>query len=594
MSPREVYISREAEFRASAERLKKLADRLSLARLLSFAGGLVLFVLLSSLSVIAAVASLSLSLILFLWLVIRYSSTEKKRIYFNHLAEINHREMKCMEGDFSGFHDGSEYTVRDHPYSYDLDIFGKSSLFQYTCRTTSKPAADLLAEYLSAPASVEEILLRQGAAADLQTMTDWRQELMTLGYSNTGAGNSPQPLLDWLGTDNLFGNRLALQVAAWILSLTGLTALALVITGFPAAILAPVFTVNFIFYFLQNRKITALHRSVSRSSDLLMAYSSTVKLIEDKQFSAAKLISLQAAFAGVKPASAIIRRLSALVNRLDSRLNVLVSIPLNLLFFTDIHFCLALEKWKKENSGKIPRWFAAMAEFEVLSSLGTMAFNNPGWVMPEISDEYFILRTEKMGHPLIPSDRRISNDFGATGGGRTILVTGSNMSGKSTFLRTCGINTVLALAGAPVCASSFTVSNVKIHSSMRISDSLEENISSFYAELRRLNSIIKEAEINPKVFLLLDEILRGTNSNDRFTGSVALIKQLTGYGTVAIVATHDLKLAELSEEMPGKIDNYHFDVKISGEELFFDYKLTPGICTSMNASILMKKMGIRV
>lgn len=594
MSPREVYTTREAEFRASADRLQKLADRLSLARLLSFAGGLVLFVLLSSLSVIGAVAALTLSLILFLWFVIWHSSTEKKRIHFNHLAEINSKELKCLEGDFSGFQDGTEYSERDHPYSYDLDIFGKSSLFQYTCRTTSKPAADLLAEYLSAPASVEEILLRQGAAADLQPMTDWRQELMTLGYSNAGAGNSPQPLLNWLDTDNLFVNRRTLQMAVWILSLTGLTAIALVVTGFPAAILAPIFTVNFIFYFLHNKKIAALHSSVSRSSDLLMVYSSTVKLIEENKFAAAKLNGLQAAFAGARPASAIIRRLSTLVNRLDSRLNVLVSIPLNLLFFTDIHFCLALEKWKNENSEKIPKWFAAMAEFEVLSSLGTMAFNNPDWVMPEISEVFFILKAENMGHPLIPSNRRISNDFETSGGGRTILVTGSNMSGKSTFLRTCGINTALALGGAPVCASSFTVSNVKIHSSMRISDSLEENISSFYAELRRLNSIIKEAETNPKVFLLLDEILRGTNSNDRFTGSVALIKQLTGYGTVAMVATHDLKLAELSEEMPGKIDNYHFDVKISGEELFFDYKLTPGICTSMNASILMKKMGIKV
>lgn len=594
MSPHEVYTSREAGFRASAERLQKLADRLSVARLVSFIGGLVLFVLLSSLSVIVAVAALTVSLILFVWFVIRYSSNEKKRIYFKHLSEINHRELKCLDGDFSGFHDGSEYSERDHPYSYDLDIYGKSSLFQYICRTTSKPAADMLAEYLSAPASVEEILLRQGAATDLQTITDWRQELMTLGYSNAGAGNSPRPLLDWLGTDNLFLNRLTLKVTVWILSIAALTAIALVITGFPAAILAPVFTINFIFYFLHNKKIAALHSNVSRSSDLLFVYSSTVKLIEENRFSAAKLNGFQAVFAGARPASAIIRRLSALVNRLDSRLNILVSIPLNLFFFTDIHFCLALEKWKNENSEKIPKWFAAMAEFEVLSSLGTMAFNNPEWVMPKISEEFFILRAEKMGHPLIPSDRRISNDFETSGGGRTILVTGSNMSGKSTFLRTCGINTVLALAGAPVCAASFTVSNVKIHSSMRISDSLEENISSFYAELRRLNSIIKEAETNPKVFLLLDEILRGTNSNDRFTGSVALIKQLTGYGTVAMVATHDLKLAELSEEMPGKIDNYHFDVKISGEELFFDYKLTPGICTSMNASILMKKMGIKV
>lgn len=594
MLPREVYTSRIAEFSASAEKLQKQADRLSLARLISFAGGLVLFVLLSSLSVVAAVTALIVSLILFVWFVISYSSTEKKRLYFKHLSEINSRELKCLEGDFSGFNDGSEYSERDHPYSFDLDIYGKSSLFQYICRTTSKPAADLLAEYLRAPASSEEVLLRQKAVEDLQKMTDWRQELMNLGYSNAGAGNTPQPLLNWLGSEKLFLNRRPLKIATWFLSIISVTAIGLVITGLPAAILTPVLATNFIFYFFHSKKISTLHQSVSRSSDLLMAYSSTVRLIEDNRFTAVKLTALQGVFSGDIPASAVIRRLSRLVNRLDSRLNVLVSIPLNLLFFTDIHFCLALEKWKNENSEKIPKWFAAMAEFEVLSSLGTMAFNNPDWVMPEITEEFFILKTEKMGHPLIPSDRRISNDFETSGGGRTILVTGSNMSGKSTFLRTCGINTVLALAGAPVCALSFKVSNVKIHSSMRISDSLEENISSFYAELRRLNSIIKEAETNPKVFLLLDEILRGTNSNDRFTGSVALVKQLTGYGTVEMVATHDLKLAELAEELPGKIDNYHFDVKISGEELFFDYKLTPGICTSMNASILMKKMGIRV
>jgi len=199
-----------------------------------------------------------------------------------------------------------------------------------------------------------------------------------------------------------------------------------------------------------------------------------------------------------------------------------------------------------------------------------------------------------MGHPLIPAARRKSNDFAVDGAGRAIIVTGSNMSGKSTFLRTCGVNAVLAFAGAPVCASAFTVSHVRLHSSMRISDSLEENISSFYAELRRLRAIITGAESDPEAFLLLDEILRGTNSDDRYTGSVALIKQLTGYGAVAMVATHDLRLAGLEKELPQKIENYHFDVKVSGEELFFDYKLTPGVCSSFNASLLMKKMGIKV
>ncbi len=214
--------------------------------------------------------------------------------------------------------------------------------------------------------------------------------------------------------------------------------------------------------------------------------------------------------------------------------------------------------------------------------------------MPKVTQEYFELEAKDMGHPLIPEERRVCNSITISSGGKTVLVTGSNMSGKSTFLRTCGVNIVLALAGAPVCAAAFTVSHVQVFSSMRISDSLEDNTSSFYAELKRLAAIIKEAEHNPRLFLLLDEILRGTNSNDRYIGSVALIRQLIGYETVSVVATHDLKLADLAEELPEKIDNYHFDVKIDGEELYFDYQLNPGICTSMNASILMKKMGIKI
>lgn len=293
-------------------------------------------------------------------------------------------------------------------------------------------------------------------------------------------------------------------------------------------------------------------------------------------------------------ASDRIRHLSKLVSRLDYRLNVLVSVPLNLLFFTDIHFCMALERWKREHSSRIPGWFASMAEFEALSSLANMAFNNPGWIYPGVTEDYFVFRGEEMGHPLIPEGRRINNSFTAEGAGKAIIVTGSNMSGKSTFLRTCGVNTVLAFAGAPVCASAFTISLARLHTSMRISDSLEENISSFYAELRRLKAIISGAESEPKVFLLLDEILRGTNSDDRYTGSVALIRQLTGYGAVAMVATHDLRLAGLEQVLPRSIENYHFDVKVNNEELFFDYRLTPGICSSFNASLLMKKMGIKV
>lgn len=553
-----------------------------------------MFAVLLSFSVIAAVVTLVVALALFTWLVIKYETTEKSRKRYLHLAEINRLELKCLEGDFSRFKTGDEYAERDHPYSYDLDIFGKASLFQYICRTTSRPASDRLAEYLNHPASLEEILLRQEAVAELQPLTDWRQELMTLGYLNAGAGNDPAPLMQWLKSDDIFLKTVREKIVSRCLSLLALASVIAVIAGLPAVVLAPVFGVNFVFYFTRFRRISKLQEQVSRSSDLLKAYSAIIRLTEDRSFTSPLLQKLQSAFSDEIAASDRIRQLSKLVGRLDYRLNVLVSVPLNLLFFTDIHFCLVLERWKREHASRIPGWFTAMAEFEALASLANMAFNNPGWVYPQVTEDYFVFRAEEMGHPLIPAGRRISNGFATGGTAKAIIVTGSNMSGKSTFLRTCGVNAVLAFAGAPVCASAFTVSLVRLHSSMRIADSLEENISSFYAELRRLRAIISGAESDPKVFLLLDEILRGTNSDDRYTGSVALIKQLTGYGAVAMVATHDLRLAALGKELPQSIENYHFDVKVNDEELFFDYRLTPGICSSFNASLLMKKMGIKV
>ncbi len=594
MPPRDVYSSREAEFSTSAERLKKLSDHLSIARLAVFVGALILFALLLSVSITASLTALLVALILFAWLVIRYETTEKNRKRFLHLAEINSLEIKCIDGDFSAYKAGEEQIERDHPYSYDLDIFGKASLFQYICRTTSRPASDLLAEYLKQSASREEILRRQEAVGELQPLTGWRQELITLGYLNAGAGNDPAPLMQWLRSDDIFIKTNREKIIIVGLSLLALASVILVIAGLPAAIFTPVFIINFVYYFTRIKKISKLQEQVSRSSDLLRSYSEIIRLIENENFTAAKLVDLQGSFKDTNPASYRIRQLSKLVARLDSRLNVLVSFPLNLLFFTDIHFCMALERWKREHALRIPGWFAAMAEFEVLASLGNMTFNNPGWVFPTVTDDYFVFRAETMGHPLIPADRRISNDFSVEGPGKAIVITGSNMSGKSTFLRTCGINAVLAFAGAPVCASAFIVSRVRLHSSMRISDSLEENISSFYAELRRLRAIISEAESDPKALLLLDEILRGTNSDDRYTGSVALIRQLTGYGSAAMIATHDLRLAGLEKELPDAIENYHFDVKVSGEELFFDYILTPGVCSSFNASLLMKKMGIKV
>ena len=255
---------------------------------------------------------------------------------------------------------------------------------------------------------------------------------------------------------------------------------------------------------------------------------------------------------------------------------------------------LLLEKWKVTNKQQVKKWYEGLAAFESLSTLGNLSFNHPNWCFPILADDKGIFITKEMGHPLIPADKIVNNTFSTDGIGKINLVTGSNMAGKSTFLRSIGVNTVLAMAGAPVCAEELTLHPTRIISTMRVNDNLEESTSTFYAELKKLKTIIEAVNNGENVFLLLDEILRGTNSLDRHTGSEALLKQLIKHNAVGLLATHDLELAKLINQYPSNITNYHFDVQVNNEELYFDYKLKRGICQSMNASLLMKKIGIEL
>ncbi len=588
------YRNRITIFTQQANRLQQKEDRLSMGRLIVFLLIFVFFFVLYRYSQLLATLAATSCLVLFAQLILRYNKTERQKNYARHLEEINTLEFKANKGDYSQYADGREFIDRDHFNSYDLDLFGHASVFQFINRTTSLPGARLLARWINSPAPIEEIKARQEAVQELSPQIDWRQRFMTLGHFNRKAVNNPGELVSWTQSENLFRNVKRLRITTFSLSAVSFGLIIMVIVSWPAAVLLVVAMLNALVYFRQGKKINTIHQQVSKSASFIQTYSEMISAVEEKEFKTEKLRFLHNVFKTDPAASDSIKKLSKLVNRLDTRLNILVSIPLNLFFFWDIHYCLALEKWKNRHSEEINHWFDAMAEFEVLNSLANMSFNNPDWVMPEIIPGFFTLRAENMGHMLIPRERRILNDLRIEKENSILIVTGSNMSGKSTFLRTCGVNAVVALAGGPVCATSFTLSHVQVHSSMRISDSLEDNTSSFYAELKRLATIIHYAEKDPRVFLLLDEILRGTNSNDRYTGSVALIRQLSDYGTVAIVATHDLKLAEMKKILPAHIENYHFDVKVEGEELYFDYKLTPGICTSLNASILMKKMGIKI
>lgn len=594
MQLNEYYRSRVEEFASISGLLKRRENQLSAGRLGVFILSLVLFYVLFSVSIVFAVIILCLGLFLLGWLIKYQNGIIKKKEYYEHLCTINQLELNSIEGDYSSFPDGSEYLDKNHPYTYDLDIFGRASLFQFLNRTISKPAADMLAAWLKAPGTREQIRHRQQAVTELKNMADWRQQLMALGYEYKEAASHPRTVLQWVTSPNLFFGKRLLLILTVILSLLSLAGIVLVIKGMPMALLILLISANMLVNYKYLKMVSNLHQQVSKSYEMLQSYGKAIKLIENQKFTSERMRFILTQLHGTGSASGIIHKLSSLVNKLDLRLNVMVSLPLNIFFFWDIHVCYQLEKWKQRNAQYIARWFDSMAEVEVLSSIANTSYNNPEWVLPEVTDEYFLLKAEAMGHPLIPASRRVNNDFVIDGAGKIVLVTGSNMSGKSTFQRTCGVNMILAFAGSAVCASSFEVSLVKILTSMRISDSLEDNTSSFYAELKRLAMIIRESEANRNVFLLLDEILRGTNSNDRHIGSEALIRQLIQQDTTAIVATHDLSLSDLEKDLPQKIDNYNFDVKIHGEELYFDYKLNYGICKSLNASILMKKMGIKV
>jgi DNA mismatch repair ATPase MutS len=284
--------------------------------------------------------------------------------------------------------------------------------------------------------------------------------------------------------------------------------------------------------------------------------------------------------------------LKNILKRFDYRLNIYVFIFLNAFLLWDLRQLQALSAWRARNNATVSKWFEAIARLETLIGLSSLAFNEPAFSFPVLTESFFTLEGVSIGHPLISGRQRVDNSFSFSGTGRVALITGSNMAGKSTFLRSLGLNIVLAQMGSVVCAESFRFSPVRLMTSMRVADNLAENTSTFYAELKKLQSIIEAVNRGERVFILLDEMLRGTNSNDRHVGSEAMIRQLIRNQAVAVIATHDIELARPAGFAPESMTNYYFDVQVANDELYFDYKLKPGICQSLNASLLMKKIGI--
>ncbi len=536
-------------------------------------------------------------LISFLWMLSLSSNNKKKQNNTSFLIELNEQEIEVLNNNYFHRYDGAIFKQPTHSYENDLDIFGKASLYQYLNRCTSEQGKLLLAQNLLAAQSTEFIVQQQEAVKELSTTMDWVQQFSAYGLENKITKGTEQKINNWLKEDTSAFNWKGWSWFIQIYSAITITSLVLYFVNIiPSSIFYPLTLIYFLFALYQSKKVHNTYSQLGKIVDEVATLQVQLKWLEEKTFNSKLLINIQSIISrnNTTKASLQILQLKQILDRFDARLNVFLFFFLNSFLLWDARQMLALINWKKNNKELVQHWFNAIASTEVSISLATLYFNQPQFVFPAISNKHFEFNATEIGHPLIPSTKRVNNSFTLNGIGKTALITGSNMGGKSTFLRSIGVNTVLALMGAPVCAKEFTISNIELMSSMRIADNLAESTSTFYAELKKIQGIIEAVKAQRKVFILLDEILRGTNSLDRHTGSKALIQQLIRQNAVAIIATHDVELAHLESQFPNAINNYHFDVQVANEELYFDYKLKQGICTSLNASILMKKIGIEM
>ena len=527
---------------------------------------------------------------LFFHLVKNHASLFAEKSHLENLVLINFQEMNAWKGDLNELASGSEFIDSHHPYTHDLDMFGDGSFYQYANRCHTHAGKQRFAATLRKPLdNALEIERNQDAIKDLAPRIEFRQHFQASGMEANEQKDDIAQLMAWVAQPPFLGKSKLLGIA--LIAIPVLTILALIIAIiYPQlkGILFLLIITQWILTAVYLKRINVFHDYISRKKNILQKYSRLLFFIEREDFNAEELQSISR---HAHEAYKNVEKLASLVGALDARTNVLAAIFVNSFLMYDLQCVYRLEQWRAKNGSKLSQWLNAISEAEVLNSFGTFYYNNPEFCFAQISNELSI-RTVQMGHPLLDRSERVSNDYEIGPSLSVHIITGANMAGKSTFLRTLGINMVLALNGAPVCARSFQCPVIDIRSGMRTADSLKDHQSYFFAELNRLKSIMVDLRAERPLLILLDEILKGTNSNDKQAGSIALVKQLLPHPCLAVIATHDLALGDLEHEYPEKVKNYSFEATIEDDVLSFDYTLKPGTAKKMNASYLMRKMGI--
>ncbi len=592
--PRAEYQTRLAERQAAWARAKKLDDYFVRARGTLFVVCLVFAALIFSPLAFPAWTLVLPAVALVILIAIHGSVIERK----NRLARgVAYYEagLARLDDRWSGVgHDGIRYRDSAHPYSDDLDLFGPGSLFQLISRARTRVGEDTLARWLREPADVATVRARQEAVSELREALDLRESMALLDAKihddldqnrlERWALDKPSPIPLTVRAVAIVLAVTALAMAAgWLLLNWHLLWLLLALTGLAMVL------------FSCRRQIHQLVQTVDAADFGLAILAQVLSLLETQSFRTALLAELRGRLQtdGLPP-SRHIARLHGLIGWLNNCTRNQLFAPLALLLCLPVHLVHAIEIWRAGVGKHIPDWLEAVGQFEALLSFAGYAWEHPRDVFPELDASGPVFAARELGHPLLPADKCIRNDVALEGALQLILVSGSNMSGKSTLLRSVGVNAVLAQAGAPVCAARLQLSPLQPATAMRIHDSLQEGVSLFYASLGRLKLVLSLTQQPRRVLFLLDEILQGTNSHDRRLGAEGVIRKLLADNAAGFVTTHDLALTDIVEMFGANAVNVHFEDRIEDGRMVFDYRLRPGIVGRSNALELMRMMGLDV
>lgn len=508
-----------------------------------------------------------------------------KAMYQQGMARLEDRWMGTGQ-------QGERFLDPSHPYARDLDLFGKGGMFELLSTARTRAGEEILAAWLLSPAPIQEILARQDAVKELQPRLDFREKLALAGEA-IQVGVRPGALIAWSEVRTRLNPKFAGIVAPalavlWILSLPGWW-----ILGWGSVALGMT-VLNLIVTYKVHLRVNQSASAIEEATHDLALLEAVFRRIEEQSFTAKKLTDLQAILKIEKePVSQVIRRLRQRVEWLDSRDNLFVKSLDPFLFWT-AQCAATIEAWRTRYGPSVRGWLAVVGEIEALNSLASYAYEHPQDPFPVFVAHGPSLHAEAFSHPLLPVSRAVANDLKLDDELQLLVISGPNMAGKSTFIRSVGVNVVLAQAGAPVRARKMVLSRLNVTASICILDSLQGGLSRFYAEIMRLKQIDEQSQAEVPVLFLLDELLSGTNSHDRRAGTESFVRTLLSRGAIGLVTTHDLALAEIAEGMAGQAANFHFEDRFENGELRFDYRLTPGVVSTTNALKLMRSVGLEV